>query len=112
MPPLVTSNAIMMCNHGGRVQVIPKQMQVSVQGGFVLCDPDLIGSPITGCQIKVTAFTSPCTVIVETLPGSTSETVAVAGRPAYLQTLVGITNGRPPGEVTVIFPGQAALDST
>ena len=111
MPPVLTNNAVLMCNHGGKVQVLPRQMQVSVAGGFVICDPDLVGAPITGCQVKTTALTQPCTAVVETLPGSTSPTVMVAGRPVYVQTLVGVTNSRPPGTVEVVFPGQIIVQA-
>jgi hypothetical protein len=109
MPPLVTSNAVIMCIHGGQVTIIPKQMQVTIDGGAVLCEPDLIGSPIVGCAQPPSPGTKPCTMVVSTLPGSTSLKVMVGGRPAYVATLSGITDGVPPGALIVSFPGQTIV---
>jgi len=53
--------------------------------------------------------TKPCTLVVSTLPGSTSLKVTVGGRPAYLATLSGMTDGVPPGIITVVDPGQATV---
>jgi hypothetical protein len=110
MPAILNSNAIIMCDHGGMVELIPKQFQVSIEGGFVLCDPDLVGAPITGCSQPATSYTAPCTLVVETLPGSSSPNIIVAGRPAYIETLTGVTNGSPPGTISVVFPGQAIAE--
>jgi hypothetical protein len=95
-----------MCAHGGQVTLIPKQMQVQIQGGFVLCEGDLAGSPIVGCAQPPSPSTKPCTTVVSTLPGSSAPTVLVAGRPAYLATLQGLTDGIPPGTIIVASPGQ------
>jgi hypothetical protein len=48
---------------------------------------------------------------VSTLPGSTSLKVLVAGRPAYVATLQGITDGVPPGTLIVANPGQASVQA-
>lgn len=109
MPPLLTSNAQIICSHGGRAMLVPKQMAVLAQGGSVMCEPDLIGAPITGCQQPTTSATKQCTMIAATLPGSSSLTVKVQGRPAYLGTLAGLTDGVPPGTLTVVFPGQVTV---
>jgi hypothetical protein len=39
MPPLVTRNAVIMCVHGGQVTLIPKQTQVTIQGGTCSANP-------------------------------------------------------------------------
>ena len=109
MPPIVTTNAVIMCAHGGQVTLIPKQTQVTIQGGAILCEPDLVGSPIVGCAQPPTPATVPCTVVLSTLPGSTSLKVMVDGRPAYVATLSGLTNGVPPGTLIVSFPGQTIV---
>jgi hypothetical protein len=106
VPPIVTSNAVIMCIHGGQVTLIPKQTQVTIQGGAVLCEPDLMGSPIVGCAQPPSPGTKPCTMVVSTLPGSTSMKVLVGGRPAYVATLSGLTDGVPPGTIMVASPGQ------
>jgi hypothetical protein len=100
-----------MCAHGGQVLLIPRQMQVTIQGAPVLCVPDLLGAPIAGCPIPPTPATKPCTTVVSTLPGSWSLKVTVAGRPAYLATLTGLTDGVPPAPITVVFPGQVIVQA-
>jgi len=109
MPPVVTTNATILCVHGGRVTLLPKQTQVVAGGGMVLCEPDLVGSPIVGCAQPPSPGTKPCTLVVSTLPGSTSMKVMVAGRPAYVATLTGMTDGVPPGMITVVDPGQTTV---
>ncbi len=111
MPPVVTSNAVIMCSHGGQVTLVPKQTQVTIQGGAVLCEPDLVGAPIVGCAQPPTPSTVPCTVVVSTLPGSTSLKAFVGGRPAYVATLAGITDGVPPGTLIVTSPGQTTVQA-
>lgn len=110
MPPIVTSNAVITCVHGGQVTIIPKQTQVTIQGGAVLCEPDLVGSPIVGCAQPPSPSTKPCLTVVSTLPGSTSLKVIVGGRPAYVATLSGVTDGVPPGAILVSSPGQTIVE--
>ncbi len=110
MPPIVTSNAVIMCVHGGQVTLIPRQTQVTIQGGAILCEPDLVGAPIVGCAQPPSPGSAPCTAVVSTLPGSTSLSVMVGGRPAYVATLSGLTNGVPPGALLVTYPGQATVE--
>lgn len=109
MPPIVTSNATIMCAHGGQVVLIPKQGTVTIQGGAVMCEPDLAGSPIAGCLQVPSPTSKPCTSVVSTLPGSTSLNVTVEGRPAYVASLSGITDGVPPGAIMVMSPGQMTV---
>jgi hypothetical protein len=110
MPPIVTSNATILCVHGGQVVLVPSQTQVTIQGGAVLCEPDIMGAPIVGCAQPPTPSTVPCTVVVSALPGSTSLTVSVNGQPAYVATLSGITDGIPPGAIMVADPGQTQVE--
>jgi len=109
MPPLVTTNATILCSHGGRVTLVPRQTAVMAGGAPVLCEPDLVGAPIVGCP-QISATTKPCTTVVSTIPGaSTSPRVQVQGRPAYVATLNGVTDGVPPGTLTVVNPGQTTV---
>jgi hypothetical protein len=110
MPPLLTTNAVLMCPHGGQVTLIPRQFQVLAQGAPVLRLVDLVGAPIVGCLQPPTPATVPCTLVVSPLPGSTSLTVMISGIPALIATATAITNGVPPGVVTVISPGQFVVE--
>jgi len=111
MPLIVTTKATIMCSHGGRVTLVPKQAQVLIQGGSVLCEGDLSGAPIVGCLQAPSPSTKPCTMVVSTLPGSSAPTVLVLGRPVLLQTLSGMTDGVPPGTLKVSNPGQATVQA-
>ena len=51
---VVTTNATILCAHGGRVTLTPRQTTVTIQGGPVLRETDLVGAPILGCaQVAV-----------------------------------------------------------
>ena len=93
------------------MKLIPRQFQVLAQGAPVLRLVDLIGAPSVGCTQPPTPATVPCTLVVSPLPGSTSLTVSIGGIPALIATAKGITNGVPPGVVTVISPGQVAVQA-
>jgi hypothetical protein len=110
MAPLLTSTAQIMCLHGGRVQLHPTQTILQIQGGYVLCVPDLLTMPIVGCA-QIGPGIVPCTMIVLTEPAITvSPTVVVQGRPAYEVMTMGapggLTNGVPPGQIICVTRGQ------
>lgn len=111
MPPIVTTNATIVCIHGGQVTLLPRQVQVQIQGGNVLCEGDLSGAPIVGCTQPPSPGTKPCTLVVSTLPGSSAPTVTVGGRPVLLSTLSGLTDGVPPGTIMVVQPGQVTVQA-
>jgi hypothetical protein len=107
MPPIVTAAATIICAHAGQVTLIPRQAMVLAGGAPVLCEGDLSGAPILGCAQPPSIATKPCTTVVSTSPGvSSSPRVLVGGRPVLIQTLSGITDGVPPGVITVVNPGQ------
>jgi hypothetical protein len=111
VPPVVTSNATILCAHGGRVTLIPRQAQVLAGGAPALCEPDLVGAPIAGCAQPASPSTKPCTMVASTFPGSTSLKVMAGGRPVYVATLTGLTDGVPPGAIMVVDPGQVAVQA-
>jgi hypothetical protein len=111
MPAVLTTNAQITCVHGGQMMLSPRQTLVQLQGGFVLCIPDLLSMPIVGCP-QVGIGIVPCTLAVVTEPViSASPLVQVAGRPAYVVNTIGVpggvTNGVPPGMIVCVNPGQA-----
>jgi hypothetical protein len=111
MPKLVTTGATILCSHGGKVTLTPGQTTVSIQGGAVLCEPDLVGAPIVGCAQPATPSSKPCTTVASTTPGSSSPRVSVGGRPVYLDTLSGLTDGVPPGTIRLGDPGQSVAET-
>ena len=110
MAPVVTSNATIVCSHGGRVTLVPRQRTVLIADGVIMCEPDLVQAPIVGCTQAPSVSTKPCTLVVSTAPGSSSPNLIVAGRAAYVGTLRGVTDGVPPGTISVRDPGQTIVD--
>ncbi|HEX6390572.1 MAG TPA: hypothetical protein VFZ89_14025 [Solirubrobacteraceae bacterium] len=109
MMPLLTANAVILCSHGGKVNPIPSQTTVMAQGAPVLCGTDLLGAPIVGCPVVPSPATKPCLTVAAVMPPSWSLKVMVAGRPAYVASLVGVTDGVPPGPLTLVYPGQVVV---
>jgi hypothetical protein len=112
MPPIVTTNDTIMCIHGGTVVLTPKQAVVTASGGAVLRETDLIGAPIVGCTQPPTISSKPCTTVVSALPGGSAPTVLVGGLPAHVSTLSGITDGVPPGTISVMAPGAPTVQAS
>ncbi|HEV2814900.1 MAG TPA: hypothetical protein VGW10_16715 [Solirubrobacteraceae bacterium] len=112
MPPLLTTAATILCAHGGRVAIIPRQTKVLAGGSPVVCVPDLMGAPIAGCALPPTPATKPCTTVAAIFPGSWSMRVLAGGKPVYLQTLMGLTDGVPPSPLMVVFPGQLTVQGS
>lgn len=104
--PVLTATARITCIHGGQVVLIPRQVKAFSGGAPVLCVPDLVGAPVVGCPVVPSPTTKPCTSVIATLPGSFSPHLFVDGRPAYLTTLIAVTDGVPPGSLIVVMPGQ------
>lgn len=112
MPPIVTTNDTIICIHGGTVLLTPKQAVVTASGGAVLRETDLIGAPIVGCAQPPSISSKPCTTVISTLPGGSAPTVIVGGLPAHVSTLSGITDGVPPGTISVVAPGAPTVQAS
>lgn len=104
--PVLTATARITCIHGGQVTLFPRQAKAFCGGAPILCVPDLVGAPVVGCPVAPSPSTKPCTSVVATLPGSFSPHLFVDGRPAYLTTLLALTDGVPPGGLIVVMPAQ------
>lgn len=112
MPFVITTSATIMCAHGGRVQLMPKQQTVLAGGAPILRETDLIGAPVVGCAQPPTVSSKPCTTVVSTIPMSgTASTLLVGGMPAHTQTVTGMTDGVPPGTIQVVDPGQQQVQA-
>jgi hypothetical protein len=68
MALVVTSSATIVCAHGGRVTLAPRQTTVTAGGAPVLRETDIVGAPIVGCAQAPSVSTKPCTVVVSILP--------------------------------------------
>jgi hypothetical protein len=107
---VLTSNAVIQCIHGGTVTITPRTGRMTIDGGAVLCDGDLVGATIVGCTLAPTTNTKPCTSIVATMPGSSTPKLVVSTRPAYIASMLqGVTDSVPPGTLSVVSPGQTRV---
>jgi len=106
---LLTVDARLRCEHGGRVVLRPpEQGWVRIAGRPVLVERDPEGCGIRGCpHANPPAGIRPCLKTERVMEGY-SDLVRVGGRRVCLEAVTGLTDGTPPGSVayTVSEPGQ------
>ena len=106
----LTEDAIVPCDHAaGIVQIAPSQSLVHVDGRRVLVENDPEGRPIQSCPWTSPGML-PCLLTLTVLTGY-SPVIRIDGRRVCLDTVVGLTNGTPPGtfKYTVRRPGQTLV---
>jgi hypothetical protein len=104
---LLTEDALIVCAHElGRVALEPGQTLVTVERRRLLVATDPEGRPIRGCP-NVGATIKPCARTLQVRAGY-SQLLRIDGRRVCLDTVVGLTDGTPPGVVPyeVNAPGQ------
>jgi len=108
---ILTEDAVLVCAHElGKVGIRPTQELVTVEGRQVLVETDPQGRPIRGCP-NIGAAIKPCQNTLRVRVGY-SDLVRIEGRRVCLDTVVGLTDGTPPGtvEYRVRSPGQALVE--
>jgi len=95
--PALNCNAVIMCTHGGKVNLIPKSPTVTIGGAPALRLTDVMGSPIV-CTVPPTPASKPCLTVVAPPQLWASKTVTVGGLPLLMQMPgpSGTTDGVPP----------------
>ena len=104
---LLTEDAGIFCKHAlGKIANQPSQSFVTVEGRRILVEPDPIGRSISGCP-NTGPTIKPCTSTLSVTAGY-STFIKIDGHAVCLDTLVGLTDGTPPGvvEYTVRTAGQ------
>lgn len=104
---LLTEDALLVCDHElGTVEIKATQDLVTVAGRRVLIRPDPEAKLIKSCP-NISATIKPCQLTLPVRAGY-SDLVSITGQPACLDTVVGLTDGTPPGTVDykVRKPGQ------
>ena len=103
---LLLERGVVRCGHDGQVANVPSQEWVRVDGSPVLVEQDPVGRSISMCP-NVGLNIKPCTSTLVVRTGYSSF-ISIGGAPACLETVVGFTDGTPPGlvEYTVRDPGQ------
>jgi hypothetical protein len=104
---ILTEDALLVCDHElGTVQIVATQNLVTIGQRRVLIATDPEGRPIKACP-NIGATIKPCTATLKVRQGY-SEWVRVEARAICLDTVMGLTDGTPPGTVDykVRNPGQ------
>ena len=107
---LLTEDAVLTCKHElGIIGMIGTQSLVTIAGRKVLVESDPEGRPIAGCP-NVGATIKPCLLTLKAQAGY-SGWVRIDGRAVCLDTVVGLTDGTPPGivEYQVRSAGQSLV---
>jgi hypothetical protein len=106
---LITEDAVLRCDHQGSVHNQPGQSLVTVAGKKVLVEIDPEGRQITGCPM-ISLTTKPCTNTLKVTQGY-STLMKVSGKRVCLDTVLGLTDGFPPGVTNykVYAPGQTLV---
>lgn len=106
----LTREAVLRCGHDGRVVMVASQQWVRVAGSPVLVEPDPQGRTIVMCP-HVGINIKPCTGTLAVRTGY-STFVRIGRRAVCLDSVVGFTDGTPPGAVdyTVRDPGQRLVE--
>lgn len=109
---VLTEDAVLPCQHeNGLAQIVPTQVLARIDGRHVLVAKDPEGRPIVGCPMSGPGV-KPCTMTLPATDGYSS-LVRIDGRRVCLDTVIGLTDGTPPGTIkyTVRRPGQALVAS-
>lgn len=108
---VLTDQAQLKCGHDGFVANRSSQGYVTIMGRPILIEPDPEGRDITACP-SIAAQSKPCTTTLGVRTGY-STLVRISGHPICLDSVVGFTNGTPPGTIdyTVRLPGQHLVES-
>jgi hypothetical protein len=108
MRPL-TLNALIVCDHGGKVFPLPSQLFVRIDGAPILVEGDTLGKAIVGCPNAAWPI-KPCTSTLS-LEAGLSSLLHINGKPALLSSTSGGTDGTPPmaTKYKVLFEGHALV---
>lgn len=103
----LTEDALVTCDHVlGTVAIPPSQKFVTIGHRLVLVEADPVAKTIKRCP-NLGPTIKPCTKTLNVKQGY-SDFIRIAGKLVCLDTVVGMTDGTPPGTVLyrVRLPGQ------
>jgi len=99
---ILTEDAVIVCppEHSlGRVQNVPSQNWVTIEGRRILVENDPEGRSIKGCLNNNPVLgIRPCLTTLKVTAGY-SDLIKIDGRRVCLDTVTGLTDGTPPGLV-------------
>ncbi len=93
----LTEDAKLVCAHRGNVKIFYSQNFVTICHRKILVKPDPVGKSILSCP-NYSAATKPCITTLAVKKGY-SKFIRIGRRSVCLDTIVGLTDGTPPGTV-------------
>jgi ABC-type nitrate/sulfonate/bicarbonate transport system substrate-binding protein len=112
MATVLTGQAVIGCGHGGTVTIVASQSTVTAGGAAVLVEGDLDGATVPDCPTVVTAAgNKPCSSVASVTSGSAAH-LSVGGGAALLDTVTGVTDGVPIGNLAITSAGQTVLTAS
>ena len=108
---VVTTNARIVCAHGGQVTLSPRQATVTIDGGAVLREGDLVGAPFGGGAPPAPGPGAAGPAGGAARPGGRPPPGGARGRAGARDSLSGMTDGVPPGVISVVFAGQTTVQA-
>ena len=105
---LLTEDAVLICNHVlGIVDIRATQDLVTIEGRQALVEDNPESRLIKGCP-NIGATIKPCQQTLRVQTGY-SDFIQIEGKRVCLDTVIGLTDGTPPGTVSyrVREPGQS-----
>lgn len=112
MPPLLNSNAVIQCAHGGKYSIIPKGPRPMVAGGMGVLEIDLApGPPAAGCTFNIAGAPAPC--IPLKVAAGLSTKVLYNGMPLLTQmvTVMASPPSAPPVSLPCASAGQVQVQA-
>lgn len=89
---VLTTKAVLVCDHGGIIDIDPGQNWAKIENDPILIEPDPLNRPVLVCP-RVTPTTPPCTLTISIEEGpSYSDFVTIDGRRVCKDTTTGRTN--------------------
>jgi hypothetical protein len=114
MEPWLTENALIICDHGGKVGLKPTQDYVRITDLLVLIEPNPFDRGISACpNTNPTIGIRPCKTTLKVEEGY-SDFITISDHAVSLNTVEGHTDGSPPGTVhyKVANPGQTLVQAS
>ena len=95
---LIHRDAVVKCDHDGRIPQVPSQQWVTISGIPVLVDADPEGRDIVACP-NYGPTIKPCAKTLKVAVGYSVSFLAIGDQRVVLSHLDGLTDGTPPGLV-------------
>jgi hypothetical protein len=96
MPAVLTTASTVGCGHDPGSVATSSSAKLTVAGAPALVAASIVGKTVSGCSTPQTGSNKLCTSVTGVTSGLAGKLTA-GGAPVVLSTLVGATDGAPPG---------------